>query len=100
MANLELNALHIRHFSAWSRSAGLPGTTVDGLAAARMQGRFSVGTMQLERSEPDVFIGVWTTWSQGLCIRPHFNDAFAYNILDNNLLKPWDCWAPKRQLTA
>lgn len=82
----------LRLFCVWDRYAPLPKCRVLDWGWQRFVERYCVGTMQLEESDVDIFIGIHTLWRQG-CIRtrPDLHDpwgAHQYHVTDNSPLKP------------
>ena len=90
-------------FCAWERGRLTP-DLVSSWAWRRLQRRYEHGTMRLETSDSDVFVGLHTRWSAGsLDVRPTFPDpwgAWVYSDADNTPLKPWTSWAPQSQKFA
>ena len=94
----------VRNFAVWSRDAGLSCDDVNSWCERRLRRRYAWGSMELEQSDPDLFIGILTSWSEGrLCTTPDLRDpwgAHAYNVTDRNPLKPWCSWGPSAQKSA
>ena len=94
----------IRLFCAWDSAAILEKREVARWAGLRLRRRFCVGTMQLEPSEHQSFIGLNTSWfGTKLVVWPCFPDplgSLTYDIPDFRSLKPWNSWAPASQKAA
>ena len=94
----------LRIFAVWDSARGLAEKDVEEWAWRRLEKRYHVGTMILETSETESFVGLKTSWRRGrLIIAPLFPEPFAaalYNDLDNAPLKPWRSWAPVAQKCA
>ena len=73
-------------------------------AFSRFIAGYAVGSMQVEESEPDVFIGVRTHWQNGVIVTtPRQLDpwgAHTYDRVDCTPLKPWQSWCPPSQRAA
>ena len=94
----------VRLFCCWDPNSGLQANAVQVWANARLRHRYHNGSMQLEPSDPDLFVGVHTYWSDNqLECRAKFNDPWAvsfYSLADSCPLKPWCSWAPACQHKA
>ena len=61
--------------------------------------------MRIEESDPNIFIGLNTSWLVNGCLRvfPHVADLWGsllYEDCDNSPLKPWVSWGPLAQRLA
>ena len=94
----------LRLFIAWEASDILSSDHVRSWAWERFNSRCVTGTMELEASDPNIFIGVRTVWDHGhIVIRPSNADpwgAARYNLVDCNPLKPWRSWCSPGQKRA
>ena len=86
----------LRLFCAWSSQ--LSTSQVAAWANNALHDRYTVGSMTLERSETDSFVGLKTRWTAtSLQFAPCFDDSYAR---DSPTIKPWKSWAPRAQLQA
>jgi len=94
----------VRIFACWGCPSSLCTGDVHAWASARLRRRFQVGSMIMESTDPSLFTGLSTTWSEeGLQLSPAFLDPWAaatYNDRDNCPLKPWLSWSPRAQKSA
>ena len=94
----------VRQFCAWDSSADLDPAIVQQWAGQRFCSRFVIGSMEIEPSDPDLFIGVRTCWRLGrIELKPDFHNpwgAFSYSDVDRTPLKPWCSWGPPAQRFA
>ena len=58
----------MRSFCAWDFSSDLNPSYVQEWALARFSRRYAVGSMELEQSDSDIFIGLHTIWQDGVLI--------------------------------
>ena len=94
----------IRLFCAWSTRSMLRRETVANWCSTRFQQRFCVGSMRLEDSDKETFVGLRTRWnSQGLQVFPSFPCPWAaihYRITELPCIKQWVAWTPRAQKSA
>ena len=88
----------LRLFCTWPKTSPLGLDDVQQWASHVMNERYRVGTMTIEQSDVNVFVGLKTQWThRSLRLTPNFTDDYA---LDCQRLKPWHSWAPKSQLKS
>ena len=94
----------LRKFCAWQATACVSHEAILLWAHEGLRSRFQVGTMKVEASDADKFIGLHTLWkSCRLQVYPCMPDPWAadlYDQTDNLPLKPWASWAPAKQKVA
>ena len=65
----------LRRTSLWDSSLGLSRPTVHLWGTRKLSSRFEVGSMMLEQSDEEVFVGLCTTWNKHvLQLTPMFPD--------------------------
>ena len=88
----------VRIFCVWDRATNLLQPMVCDWAGQRLRNRYVHATMLLEDSDPNIFVGLCTTWHGSfLCLSPYFPDPWAastYSDHDNSPLRPWLSWGP------
>ena len=94
----------LRRFCAWNASSSISRAAISAWAHDTLCARFQVGSMKVEQSDVDKFIGLKTLWRHHrLQVYPCMPDPWAahvYNETDCLPLKPWLSWAPKGQKIA
>ena len=94
----------VRKFCAWESGSLLQHDCVLAWGRENFSMRFEVGTMKLEDSNPNVFIGLKTLWgSRCLEAFPDSSDAWlsaSYDDFASACLKPWCSWGPVSQKRA
>ena len=93
----------IRFFCAW-RSSGLSQSSVLAWCSSLAKRRYEHGSMTLDNADPNIFIGLHTTWhNSDLVTRPCLHDPWGthtYHLGDNCRLLPWCSWGSAHRKLA
>ena len=91
----------LRMFFAWRSNSPLSCSFLHSWAWQQFDRRFQAGTMRLECTEPELFVGLVCSWRGGqMFVKPAYPDpfaAFCYDRVDSFPLIPWCSWMPPQQ---
>ena len=91
----------LRMFFAWRSNSPLSCSFLHSWAWQQFDRRFQAGTMRLECTEPELFVGLVCSWRGGqMFVKPAYPDpfaAFCYDRVDSFPLVPWCSWMPPQQ---
>ena len=95
----------LRTFCIWDgTSSGIDKRRASQWATARLRARYCSGTMALEETGFQTFIGFHIRFGvDGLLVAPAFPDpigASLYHTVDLRILQPWSSWNPRSQKVA